>query len=55
MHIEYSGKDTMKQLIMILIIMQFTLGQQIQEGVPYSQIYGLENNYHTIEQILGLS
>ena len=43
-----SGKDTMKQLTMILIIMQFALGQQTQEGVPYSKIQGLGNSYHTI-------
>ena len=48
MNIEYSGKYTMKQLAMILIIMQFALGQQTQEGVPYSQIQGLGNSYHTI-------
>ena len=28
--------------------MQFIFGQQTQEGAPYSQIYGLENSYHTI-------
>jgi len=38
----------MKQLIMILIIMQFALGQQTQEGLPHSQIYDLLDNYHTI-------
>ena len=38
----------MKQLTMILIIMQFALGQQTQEGVPYSQIQGLRKSYHTI-------
>ena len=48
MNIEYSGKDTMKQLAMILIIMQFALGQQTQEGVPYSQIHDLGDHYHTI-------
>ncbi len=48
MNIEYSKKDTMKQVSMVLIIMQFALGQQIQKGVPYSQIHSLVNNYHTI-------
>ncbi|SVD73685.1 uncharacterized protein METZ01_LOCUS426539, partial [marine metagenome] len=48
MKIENSGKDTMKQLAMILIIMQFALGQQTKEGVPYSQIHGFGDNYHTI-------
>ena len=38
----------MKQLAMILIIMQFALGQQTKEGIPYSQIHGLGDNYHTI-------
>ena len=33
---------------MILFIVQFALGQQTQEGVPYSQIHGLSNSYHTI-------
>ena len=37
-----------KQLLMVLILVQFTLGQQTQEGTPFSQIYGLNNNYHTI-------
>ena len=37
-----------KHLLMILIIVQFSLGQQTQEGAPYSQIQSLENNYHTI-------
>ena len=35
-------------LVGILIVMQFVLGQQAQEGVPYSQIHGLVNNYHTV-------
>ena len=48
MNIEYSRKDKMKQLAMVLIIMQFALGQQTQEGAPYSQIHSLVNNYHTI-------
>ena len=38
----------MKQFVMILMIMQFAMGQQTKEGIPYSQIHGLENNYHTI-------
>ena len=38
----------MKQLIGILIIMQFSLGQQTQGGSPYSQLHGLRNIYHTI-------
>jgi len=38
----------MKQLAMILIIMQFSLAQQTQEGAPYSQIYSSGNNYQTI-------
>ena len=38
----------MKQLAMILVILQFALGQQTKEGVPYSQIHGLGENYHTI-------
>ena len=48
MNIEYSRKNTMKQLAMVLIIMQFVLGQQTQEGTPFSQIHSLVNNYHTI-------
>ena len=55
MMIENNLKDMMKLLVIVLIIMQFALGQQTKEGIPYSQIHGLENNYHTIEQILGLS
>ena len=38
----------MKYILGILIIMQFSLGQQTQEGVPYSQIRALANNYQTI-------
>ena len=38
----------MKQLAMILIIMQFSLAQQTQEGAPYSQIYSSGNNYQTV-------
>ena len=37
-----------KHLLMILIIVQFSLGQQTQEGAPYSQIQSLGNNYQTI-------
>ena len=33
-----------KKLVGILIILQFVLGQHTEEGIPYSQIYGLENN-----------
>jgi len=42
------GLFIVKQLTMIMIIMQFALGQQTQGGVPYSQIHSLVNNYHTI-------
>ncbi len=38
----------MKQLVMIMIILQFALSQQTQEGIPYSQIHGMINNDHTI-------
>ena len=38
----------MKHLVTILIIVQFALSQQTQEGDPYSKIHSLENNYHTI-------
>ena len=48
MYIEHTNKYIMKQLVMILFIVQFALGQQTQEGVPYSQIHGLSNSYHTI-------
>ena len=37
-----------KQVAIILIIMQFALGQQTQEGTPYSQIHDFGNNNHTI-------
>ena len=48
MDIEHIGKKMMKQLAMILIIIQFSLGQQTQGGVPYSKIHGFGHNYHTI-------
>ena len=38
----------MKQLVIILIIMQFVLGQQTQEGIPYSQTTNSKVNYNTI-------
>ena len=47
-NIEYSGKGIMKKLVGIAIIMQFALGQQTQEGPPYSQIHDFGYNYHTI-------
>ena len=50
MDIKYSKKDMMKQLVGILILIQFVMGQQTQEGVPYSQIRALENNYQTIRR-----
>ena len=48
MNLEYSSKNTMKRLVKILILIQFTMGQQTQEGAPYSQIYDLGNNFQTI-------
>ena len=38
----------MKRLTMILIMMQFSLAQQTQVGVPYSQINSSGNNYQTV-------
>ena len=48
MKVKQNEQDMMKQLAIILIIMQFALGQQTQEGVPYSQIQDLKHSYHTI-------
>ncbi len=45
---EYSSKNMMKQLVMILITMQFVFGQQTREGVPYSKIQSLGYSDHTI-------
>ena len=44
----YAVIKMVKQLAMILIIMQFSLAQQTQEGAPYSQIYSSGNNYQTV-------
>ena len=38
----------MHQLVGILIIVQFALSQQTQEGIPFSKIYDLETNYQII-------
>jgi len=38
----------MKKLIGILIAIQFSMGQQVQEGVPYSQIHNLGSQSQTI-------
>ena len=38
----------MQKLAIILISIQFILGQVTQEGIPYSKIHGLGYNVHMI-------